>query len=88
MNYLKAVFWDYPQFIDSENLQKFIQETKNFRLYLWILKRFLEYGRIVDTLNYFPIQEISKQLPNLNLAPYTLKKWKRIIEVYGKSQRK
>ncbi len=88
MNYLKAVFWDYPQFTNSKNLRKFLQENKNFRVYLWALNRFLEYGRIVDTLNYFQIKEISEQLPKLKLTPYTFKKWKRIIEVYGRSHRK
>jgi hypothetical protein len=56
--------------------------------YLWILKRFLEYGRVVDTISYFKIDEISKQLPKLWLTPYTYKKWKRIIEVYGVSNRR
>ena len=41
MNYLKAVFWDYQQFVDRENLTKFLQKNKNRGIYLWILKRFL-----------------------------------------------
>jgi len=88
LNYLKAVFWDYPQFTDKENLKEYLLEGKNSSSYLWILKRFLEYGRVVDTLTYFKIDEIIQQLPTLNLTPYTYKKWKRISEVYGESHRK
>lgn len=85
MNYLKAAFWDYPQFTDIENLKKNILESKGSKVYLWILKRFLEHGRVIDTLNFFSCEEISNQLPKLNLQPYTYKKWRRITEVYGKS---
>ncbi len=46
-------------------------------------KRFLEYGRVVDILGYFKIEEIDEYLPKLKLTPYALKKWKRLIEVYG-----
>ncbi|MBU0701756.1 hypothetical protein KKE26_10790 [bacterium] len=87
-NYLKAVFWDYPQFTDKENLRKYIQENKNSSMYLWILKRFLEYGRVIDTISYFKIDEITNQLSELKLTPYTCKKWKRISEVYSVSCRK
>lgn len=88
MNYLKAVFWDYPQFTDKQNLMKYLQRNKDSMAYLWVLKRFLEYGRVVDTISYFKIDEISKQLPELRLTPYTYKKWKRITEVYGVSNRR
>jgi len=87
MNYLKAVFWDYPQFTNKEHLKKYLLEQKDSSLYRWILKRFLEYGRAVDTMTYFKIDEIAQQLPTLNLTPYTYKKWKRMIEVYGKPHR-
>jgi len=88
MNYLNAVFWDYPQFTNENYLKNIIQESKDDTLYLWILSRFLEYGRVVDTLNYFSIDEISKNISKLKLRPYTQKKWKRMIEVYGKTDRK
>ncbi|MEW6619091.1 MAG: hypothetical protein AB1422_07070 [bacterium] len=88
MNYLKAVFWDYPQFTNKENLKKYLQEEKNSSSYLWILKRFLEYGRVIDTITYFKIDEIAQQLHNLKLTPYTYRKWTRMIEVYGKPHRK
>jgi cephalosporin-C deacetylase-like acetyl esterase len=86
MNYLKAVFWDYPQLTNREQLLKFIQESKkSTKVYRWLLKRFLEHARVVDTLEYFSLQEIARYLPDMNLAPYSRKKWKRIIEVYGKA---
>jgi hypothetical protein len=88
MNSLKAVFWDYPQFTDKENLQKFIIENKGKDSYYWILKRFIEYGRVIDTFAYFKMEEIAQKLPKLNLTPYAIKKWNRMIEVYGKPDRK
>ena len=89
MNYLKAVFWDYPQFTNHEQLLEFIQENRKSRkVYKWLLKRFLEHARVVDALKYFSLQEIADFLPDINLTPYSQKKWKRIIEVYGKAQRK
>jgi hypothetical protein len=47
------------------------------------MTRFLEHGRVVDTLKYFTINEIKENLPNLKLNEYSLLKWKRIIEIYG-----
>ena len=88
MNYLNAVFWDYPQYQDGESLRKIIQDRKNPNLSLWILTRFLEYGRVVDALGYFSLREISEQLPKLKMRPATLKKWKRILEVYGSPERR
>jgi hypothetical protein len=60
MNYLKAVFWDYPQLTNREQLLKFIQESKKSKkVYRWLLKRFLEHALVVDTLEYFSLQEIA-----------------------------
>jgi len=83
MNYLKAVFWDYPQFTDKEKIDKFIQDNHGTSSYLWVLKRFLEYGRVVDTLSFFNIEEISEKLPKLKLSVYAWRKWKRLVEVYS-----
>jgi hypothetical protein len=89
MNHLEAVFWDYPQLKNEKNLQKFIKKNKKSKkIYTWVLKRFLENARVVDTLEYFSLQEISDILSEIRLSPYSKKKWKRIIEVYGKTQRK
>lgn len=54
---------------------------------MWLLKRFLEHARVVDALKYFSLQEIADSLSDINLTSYSQKKWKRIIEVYGKAQR-
>lgn len=89
MNHLEAVFWDYPQLKNEKNLKKFIKKSKKSKkIYTWVLKRFLENGRVVDTLEYFSLQEIADILPEIRLTPYSKKKWKRIIEVYGKTKRK
>ena len=82
MNYLKAVFWDYPQFAEEEGLRNSLNQNKSLRI--WIMSRFLEYGRVVDTLKYFTIDEIAEELPQLKLSDYTLKKWRRMIDIYGK----
>ncbi|MEA1946596.1 MAG: hypothetical protein U9N83_04765 [Thermodesulfobacteriota bacterium] len=83
MNYLNAVFWDYPEFTDPDTIRRHLLEQENQRFRRWLLKRFLEYGRVVDTLLYFPLDTISQELTRLKLTPYTYRKWKRIIEVYG-----
>lgn len=83
MNYLNAVFWDYPEFTDPDTIRRHLLKQGNQRLRRWLLKRFLEYGRVVDTLLYFPLDTISRELTRLKLTPYTYRKWKRIIEVYG-----
>lgn len=84
MNYLKAVFWDYPQFTEEEGLRDFLKQKQEKSLRMWIMSRFLEYGRVVDTLKYFTIDEIAEKLPKLKLSDYTLKKWKRMVDIYGK----
>ncbi len=83
MNYLKAVFWDYPQFSDEKSLKNYLKKQLDKSLYLWIISRFLEHGRVVDTLQFFTINEIKENLPKLKLTDYTLVKWKRMIELYG-----
>ena len=82
MNYLKAVFWDYPEFSDPETIRKTLVESKNKRFRRWVLKRFLEHGRVVDTLSFFRLGDISSELPLLNIDSYSINKWKRIVEVY------
>lgn len=88
MNYLNAVFWDYPQFANAEYLKEYIHKAKGKNMYFWILRRFLEYGRVVDVINFFTVEEIKEYLLRLNLSPYTTKKYKRIIEVYASHKRK
>jgi hypothetical protein len=85
---LQAVFWDYPKFLDEQYLNEFIKKNKNSDLYFWIMNRFLEHARIVDTFQVFDISEISSNFYKFKLTDYSLKKWKRLIEVYSDSQRR
>jgi hypothetical protein len=85
MNYLKAVFWDYPEFADKNVLEARLRTESKSDLYFWIMMRFLEHGRVVDTLHYFKIEEIAQSLSKLRLTSYASRKWKRLIEVYGRS---
>ena len=85
---LQAIFWDYPKFLDEKYLSEFIQTKKDTDIYLWIMNRFLEHGRVIDTFHFFKANEISSNLQKLKLTDYSLKKWTRLIEVYSDSQRK
>ena len=87
MNYLKAVFWDYPQFTRPDYLHQYLNDRKGKETYFWVMRRFLENGRVVDALQYFTIEEIAEKLLDLNLTAYTLKKWRRMVEVYGTPHR-
>ena len=83
MNYLKAVFWDYPQFTEEDAVKLSLKENKGSAFYLWIMNRFLEHGRVVDSFRFFKPHEITEHLPKLRLTSYSLKKWQRLIEIYG-----
>lgn len=85
---LQAVFWDYPQFLDESHLNSILNSKKGSDIYWWIMKRFLEHGRVVDVLKFFTIQEISQSLEKLKLTDYATQKWKRLIEVYSAPERK
>ncbi len=80
---LQAVFWDYPQFQDENKLRKFLQQNKQQPVYYWIMTRFLEHGRVVDTFGFFNLEEIAKHLNQLRLSQYSRQKWQRLLEVYG-----
>ena len=85
---LQAVFWDYPKFLDQKYLSNFLKDNKNKDAFFWIMKRFLEYGRVVDTFFFFDIKEIANNLNKLKLTEYSQKKWNRLIEIYDTSERK
>ena len=80
---LAAVFWDLPKFLNENYLRQFLLEQKGKPPYYWAMTRFLIYGRIIDALNIFNIKEIAESLDKLQLPDYSLKMWKRMIEVYG-----
>ena len=87
-NYLKAVFWDYPNLTDPEKINKAIAEARQRneeKTFFWIMARFLEYGRVKDTAKFFRIQEIQDNLPFLKLSKRAKRRWQRLIEVYGNS---
>ena len=85
INWLNSVFWDYPQLTDPETLRHLILNNPEKRQ--WVMKRFLERARVVDTWKFFNMSEIAENISLLNLSPHASKKWNRMIEVYG-TQRK
>jgi hypothetical protein len=79
---LKRVFWDYDDFQDENKLLQFLKENKHNKfVYLWIMSRFLEYGRVVDTLKIFSLEEIRENIDKLKISERSKKKWKRILEL-------
>ncbi len=87
MNYLKAVFWDYPQFTDSSFLIKTLADKKKAGIRDWILVRFFEHGRVVDTFRYFSLSELAEKINRVKLSAYSHRKWKRLIEIYANPER-
>ena len=83
MNYLNAVFWDYPKFTEKKYLKNYIKQNIDSEIYYWIMQRFIEHGRVVDTLDYFNLLEVAKSLKRLKINSYNRRKWERIIEVYA-----
>jgi len=85
MNALRSAFWDYPDLADEGRLRQVLENcraTGDHEMYLWIMRRFLEYGRVVDTLKFFSIEEVISNLDKLRLTEYSARKWKRLGEVY------
>lgn len=88
VNYLKAVFWDYPEFTDEERLVRSIpSREENVELRRWFMYRFLEHGRAIDALKFFSMEEIKNELPHLKMRPYFKEKWSWITENYAYSNR-
>jgi hypothetical protein len=84
---LEAVFWDYPQFLNKEYVASYLRENRQSEAYNWVMMRFLEHGRVVDTFEFFDISDIAARLPMLNLSEYSAKKWRRLVEVYAHAER-
>lgn len=85
MNTLKSVFWEYPELAEEQHLREVLQRGRaeaDREMYRWIMRRFLEYGRAVDTLRFFSIEEIVTHLDELRLSEYSENKWRRLGEVY------
>ena len=86
INTLKAIFWDYPQFTVQIQLVAYLKNNLSVKARRWILSRFIEYGRVVDTLTYFKLDEIKANLSILKITPYARNKWQRLIEIYGQAK--
>lgn len=85
-NYLKAVFWDYPNLCENEGVRNMLEkarEEKDTRTIQWIMSRFLERGRIRDTALFFNPKEIRNELAHIKISPRARKRWERLLEVYG-----
>ena len=85
-NYLKTVFWDYPNLNTPENIRKVMQEARDKNqkeTIYWIMTRFLERGRVRDTALFFRPKEIREALDSLKLSSRARRRWKRLLEVYG-----
>ncbi|MDY7035587.1 MAG: hypothetical protein SV375_05410 [Thermodesulfobacteriota bacterium] len=85
-NYLKAVFWDYPELCNPENIKKTLNEARrnnNTEMIHWIMARFLERARVRDTSLFFRPTEIEVSLNSLKISSRARKRWERLLEVYG-----
>jgi hypothetical protein len=86
-NYLKAVFWDYPELCNPEAIEKKVREARSSndrKTLTWIMGRFLERGRFKETVSLFGKEEIRENLDDLAISDRARKKWERFLEVYGK----
>lgn len=81
------MFLDYPELTNPQPLRQRLQQAGKPQLRQWILTRFLEYGRVVDTFAFFSLETIMQEFSHLQLTLYTSKKWKRMIEVYDHTSR-
>jgi hypothetical protein len=72
---LKAVFWDSPEFLNERKIRNVLIQG-NDEIKKWIMTRFLEYGRVIDSLSFFTIQEISNKINDLKLRDFTRKNGK------------
>ena len=87
MNFLNAVFCDYPLFTDARFHLRTLQGNKNKGIRNWILARFLEHGRAVDTFRYFSLDELKEKIDVVKISTYNHRKWKRLIEIYANTER-
>jgi len=85
-NPLKAIFWDYPELTDEAALGRKIQEARDSSVqdaFRWYLARFLERGRVADTLRFFRLEEIRRVMPSLRISLRAAAKWAGILTGYG-----
>jgi hypothetical protein len=85
-NYLKAVFWDYPELCEPEAVEEAIRnarEKPNTVALQWLMARFLERGRVRDTVLLFRPKEVRDMLKDLRISPRAKHRWERLLQVYG-----
>jgi prevent-host-death family protein len=85
-NPLKAIFWDYPELTDDAALGLKIQEARVSPVqdaFRWYLARFLERGRMEDTLRFFRLEEIRRIAPSLRISLRAAAKWAGILAGHG-----
>ena len=76
-NYLKAVFWDYPELCDPDAIREALErarEISDTRTLQWLLARFLERGRVRDTALFFRPEEIRDAMKDLRVSPRARKR--------------
>jgi prevent-host-death family protein len=86
-NPLKAVFWDYPELTEEPILRQKIREAREGTprdAFRWYMARFLESGRVADTLRLFGLDEIRRTLPSLKISPRAVSRWTRVLDFYGR----
>jgi hypothetical protein len=84
MNPLLAVFWDYPALATDDALRTLLCEGSPSQRG-WALARFLERGRVRETIAYFTRADILRGLSELPPDSATRRKWERLLEVYPAS---
>ena len=82
---LDAVFWDHPELADEAKLRVFLSQNSGTPTFLWVLARFVEHGRFVDTIQFFDLSEIRRLLPQTRVSTYARNKWARFFEIYASS---
>ena len=85
-NYLKAVFWDYPELCDPDAVEQMIKnarERSDTQTLQWVMARFLERGRVRDTTLFFRPKEVREMMRDLRISPRAKKRWERLLQVYG-----
>ncbi len=85
-NYLKAVFWDYPELCDPDAIAGMLKQARknsDTRTLEWLMARFLERGRVRDTALFFRPKEVQEMMKDLRISVRARKRWERLLQVYG-----
>jgi hypothetical protein len=80
---LESVFWDHPEFANEPGVRGFLAANPDTADRVWMLTRFLEHGRFVDTVLFFTLGEIREKLPQVRISDVNRRKWARFLDVYA-----